>query len=230
MKKDTIRLSAVAVVFLLVYHLLAFLIPFEKTDVFWFSYAFTLVAFAVTFAAFYKAFCKKEGTKSKFYGFPIARIGAIYFIYQMVLGIVFMALAGIALWWIPVLLYVVALAAAIVGLISADAVIEEIHTQDDKLKKDVSLMRALQSKVNQLVSQCEDFDTAKKVKAFADEIRYSDPVSNEEIREVEADLSAVVDELQKAVVDGDAVAIKQLCRKASAVLSERNRLCKLNKV
>ena len=42
-------------------------------------------------------------------------------------------------------------------------------------------------------------------------------------------LSVAVDELQSAIVDGDSNATKQLCRKASGVLAERNRLCKLNK-
>jgi hypothetical protein len=54
-------------------------------------------------------------------------------------------------------------------------------------------------------------------------------VSNEAIAEAEADLAAAVDELQKAYVDGDQDAVAQLCRKASALLAERNRLCKLNK-
>lgn len=47
--------------------------------------------------------------------------------------------------------------------------------------------------------------------------------------EIERELSAAVDELQSAIVDGDAENIPALARKASASLAERNRLCKLNK-
>ena len=68
-----------------------------------------------------------------------------------------------------------------------------------------------------------------EIKALADEFRYSDPVSNDAIADAEADLSALVDELQIAVVDGDNGAVDKLCRKASAQLAERNRLCKLSK-
>lgn len=68
-----------------------------------------------------------------------------------------------------------------------------------------------------------------EIKALAEEFRYSDPVSNNAVAEAEADLAAVVDELQAAYVDGDNDAMAQLCRKASALLAERNRLCKLNK-
>ena len=48
-------------------------------------------------------------------------------------------------------------------------------------------------------------------------------------RTILTDLTAAVDELQAAVVDGDNAAAKQLCVKVEAALAERNRLCKLNK-
>jgi len=225
MKKDMIRGGIILAVLLIVYHLIAFLIPFAKTAVFWLSYVFTLIAFAVAVGAIYIAFAKRPDAKSKFYGFPIAKIGVIYWLAQVVLGILFMALGLWAPWWLAVILYAATFGAAVIGLVSADAVVEEIHMQDEKLQKNVSVMRSLQSKVNQMAAQTGNAE----IKALAEEFRYSDPVSNDAIAEAEADLSASVDELQAAIVDGDNAVTLQLCRKVSALLSERNRLCKLNK-
>ena len=87
------------------------------------------------------------------------------------------------------------------------------------------MMRTLQSKISQIASQTDD--TA--IKTLAEEFRYSDPVSNDAIADAEADLAAAVDQLQAAFVDGDNEAMAQLCCKATALLAERNRLCKLNK-
>jgi hypothetical protein len=86
-------------------------------------------------------------------------------------------------------------------------------------------MRSLQSKVIQLATQ----SGSPALQALADEFRYSDPVSSPAIADAEADLTAAVDDLQAAFVDGDQDSLEQLCRKASAILAERNRLCKLNK-
>ena len=86
-------------------------------------------------------------------------------------------------------------------------------------------MRSLQSKISQIAAQSED----AAIKALAEEFRYSDPVSSDAIADAETDLAAAVDELQTAYVDGDSEAVAKLCRKASALLAERNRLCKLNK-
>lgn len=229
MKKDTIRGVIGIAVLLVLYILVAFLIPFVHTAAFWVSFVFTLLAFTVVTAALYIAFGKNPDAKSKFYGFPIARIGVIYGAAQLVLSLLFMALS---LWvpvWVVVLVCAVVLGAAVIGLISADTVVEEIHAQDGKLKKNISLMRNLQSKLNQMASQCDNTDAAAAVKRFAEELRYSDPVSSDALADAEADLVAAVDDLQAAVVDGDSKAVKQLCGRASNLLAERNRLCKLNK-
>ena len=225
MKKDITRGIIGLGVLLVLYILVAFLIPFVHTATFWVSFVFTLIAFAVVAASMYIAFVKNPDAKSRFYGFPIAKIGAIYGLVQLIAGFIFMTLSPWAPVWAAVLVYAIALGAVVIGLISAEAVVSEIHAQDNKLKKDVSLMRSLQSKVNQIAAQSENAD----VKALADEFRYSDPVSNDAIADAEADLAAAVDELQSAYVDGDSEAVAKLCRRASALLAERNRLCKLNK-
>ena len=225
MKKDTIRAIIVAVIMLAVYNLIAFMIPFAHTAAFWISHGFTLAAFAVVCASIYIAFIKNPDAKSRFYGFPIARIGVLYGGAQLIVSLIVMALAQWTPWWIPTLVYAIGLGATIIGLISAEAVVEEIQTQDVKLKDNTVMMRALQSKVSQIASQTDNAG----IKALAEEFRYSDPVSNDAIADAEADLAAAVDQLQAAFVDGDNEAMAQLCRKATALLAERNRICKLNK-
>lgn len=225
MKKDIVRSTICLGVLLVLYILLAFLIPFAKTAVFWISFVFTLVAFAVTGWSLYTAFLKKPDATSRFYGFPIARIGVIYGGGQLAASLLLMSLGKWMPAWLAVLVYAAMLGAAVIGLVSADAVVETIHTQDRKLKEDVAFMRSLQSKANQMAAQC----SLPEVQQFCENVRYSDPVSSEALAEIERDLSAAVDDLQSAVVDGDTEVIAQLARKADGLLSERNRLCKLNK-
>lgn len=225
MKKNFTRSAICLGVLLLLYILLAFLIPFPKTAVFWLSFGFTLVAFAVNGWALYTAFLKNPGATSRFYGFPIARIGVIYGGGQLVCGLVFMALGKWIPTWLAVLVYAAMLGAAAIGLMGAETVVDTIHGQDQTLKQDVRFMRELQSKVIQMASQC----SLPEVKQFCENIRYSDPVSSEALAEIDLDLSAAVDNLQSAIVDGDNIAIRQLSHKADNILSERNRLCKLNK-
>ena len=225
MKKDTLRAAVIAITVLIGYNFAVFMIPCWKGATFWISWGFTLLAFVIAGIAIYISMIKKPDAKSRFYGFPIAKIGFIYLVAQVAFGGICMALGHMIPWWLATVVDAIGLALTVIGLISAEAVVSEILVQDEKLKKNVTLMRTLQSKVNQMVSQSED----PAIKALAEEFRYSDPVSGNALAEIERDLCAAVDELQAAVVDGDSEAVSKLCRKASAVLSERNRLCKLNK-
>lgn len=225
MKKGTLRGITALGILLVLYHLAVFLIPFAKTAVFWLSYGFTLTAFAVGAGAVLMAFGRKADAKSRFYGFPVARVGIVYAAVQLIAGLVFMGIGKWVFWWIPALVYAMALGAALLGLIATEATLEEIQTQDAKLKKDVTAMRALQSKVCRLAGDCE----VPALKKLAEELRYADPVSSHATEAAEADLADLVSQLELAAVQGGRDGVEALCRKATAALSERNRLCKLNK-
>ena len=198
MKKDTKQAIVIGVVLLIAYNLAAFMIPCLKTPVFWISWGFTLLSFAVAGYAVYTSLIQKTDVKSRFYGFPIARIGVIYLIAQVVIGGVFMSFGDVISWWLPVVLFAAGFAVAVIGLVSADAVVDQIQEMDEKLKRDVSVMRSLQSKVGAMSASCEG-EAAAAVQALAEELRYSDPVSSETIAEADAELSAAIDAVQAAI-------------------------------
>lgn len=229
MKKSNIRFGIVIAILLIIYNLLVFIIPFAQNGVFWLSYGFTLDAFVVASVACVIAFRSGKGITSKFYGFPVAKVGIIYLAIQIVLCFAFMALSQHVPIWLGVLIYAIALGAAVVGLVVTDTVRDHIQDQDVKLSNSVSTIRSVQSKVHQMMMLCDDPKTTAAVKKFAEELRYSDPVSAPALAEAEADLSAAIDNLQQAIADGDNTAILALCKQGQLLLAERNRLCKLNK-
>lgn len=229
MKKDTLRLLIVSVAALIAYNFAVFMIPCYKTATFWISWGFSLLSFAVAAYAIYAGLIRKPDAKSRFYGFPIARIGVIYLVAQVAVGGVFMAIGHIVPWWLATVACTIGLAFTLIGVLAAEAVVDQIQYQDNKIKQSVSVMRGLQSKVGTLASRCEDAAAAEAVRNFAEELRYSDPVSADSLADAEAELSVAVDALQAAVVEGASDQILLACRQASAMLAERNRLCKLNK-
>ena len=226
--KNRVRSWIVLAVIFIVETVIAFALPFSHTGVFWISYLFSVVAIAVQVYVLQVAFYKEKTVKSKFYGFPVANVGVIYMLVQLVAGFVFMALAMTVPMWVPVVLYTILLGAAAIGFISADAMRDEVERQDVQLKKDVSAMRTLQSKINGIVGICNS-DIRPDVEELADALRYSDPVSNAALTEIETELDAYINELQEAIVDNDNTSVRALCKKIGMVLVERNRLCKLNK-
>ena len=65
--------------------------------------------------------------------------------------------------------------------------------------------------------------------ALAEALRFSDPVSSAATADIEENLTGLLEELGSAVLDKDYASVKTLCAKASTLLADRNRMCKLNK-
>lgn len=229
MKKNTIRWWVVLAVILVVFTVLAFALPFPKTAVFAVSYLFGLAAIAAQIYVIRTAFYQGEGIRSKFYGFPIARVGGLYLAAQLILSLVSMALALLVPLWLPLVLSVVLAGAAVVGFIGTDVMRDEVVRQDKKQEKDVSRMRAFQAQGKAILSINALPEQTASLEHLAEALRYSDPVSSEALTEIEENLAEVLTALQKAVAGRNADEIAAHCQQAETILTERNQLCKLHK-
>lgn len=229
MNKNAIRWWVVLGVVLVVYNVLAFALPFPKTAVFAVSYLFTMIAILAQIYVIRTAFYRGEGVKSKFYGFPIAKLGVIYLAVQLIAGLVFMALGLIVPVWLPLALYVVLLGIAAAGFVAADAARDEVVQQEVKLEKDVSRMREFQAKGRALVALNQVPEAARPLEKLAENLRFSDPVSSEALTEIEDQLAECLAQLQEAVSAQKTEQILSVCQEAEHILAERNQLCKLSK-
>ncbi|MCM1326486.1 MAG: hypothetical protein NC094_04750 [Bacteroidales bacterium] len=227
-RKTKMRVNLVLGIALAVFGVLMFTLPFIRNSIFWVSLLFGAISIGMQFYVQSKAF---EGNQavSKFYGFPIARIGLIYMAVQLVLSLLMSALGRWVPIWVVIVIYVMAIAIAAIGLIAADTMREEVEKLDQKLSDNASFMRNLRSKVGMILSQCEMEDVRNEMKSFAENLRFSDPISSEAITGIEQELFSCVDDLQKSIIDNDAKTALSLCHKADAILAERNQQCKLNK-
>ena len=228
-KKSIIRGGLLAGVLIIVYNILAFVIPFAHTGTFWLSYVFTWIAFIVGFGSVAYSFSNGADAKNWFYGFPVAKAGVVYLIVQLIIGFVGMALAKWMITWIWLVISVIPLVVAIFWIVSADTTRDEIKRMDEKLAVDVKKMRALQSKSASLSSLCDNKEITTQLNALAEKFKFSDPVSSESTEKLELDLEQLLFEIEKAIVDNSLEDISALCKKATITLNERNRICKLNK-
>lgn len=228
LSKNAKRSIAFLLITIAIYNLIAFLVPFNKTVVFWIAYCFGFFAILIQVYVMSVAFKAGSTIKSKFYGYPIARIGIIYAVIQLVLSFISMALGKYIPVWVVAIIFPVLLGLAALGFIATDATRDEIVRQDKKIVEDVRFMRNLQSKMNIVASKCNNPNTKKAVFELAEEFKYSDPVSKPALDEIERDLYNSVLELERAVIDDDPSVIA-MCSTTKDILIERNRLCKLNK-
>lgn len=229
MEKNEVRGYIVDAIVFAVFTIVAFAVPFERNAIFWTAYVFGVIAIAFQIYVFKISFQRGSDVKSKFYGFPIARVGVMYLGIQLALSLIEMCVAKFIPSWVAVVIDIFPIALAAIGCIAADAMRDEIVRQDVQIKKSVDNMRALQSMTASLVGMAQDANLRSTLQDLADEFKYSDPVTSEQTKEKETELKFLVNEIQRAIVDGDLQAASGFCARAKAGLVERNRLCAMSK-
>ena len=224
-KNEQRRYITLAVIFI-VFSVIAFAAPFNKNGVFWLSYLFGVIAILFQIYVFKIAFSDGADIKSKFYGFPIARVGVIYLIVQLVLSLIQMAASGYLKTWMAAIINIIPVALAVIGTIAADVMREEVKEQEVIVKRNTGNMRELQALSASLPALTNDPDLKKKLDQLAEEFRYSDPVTNDGSSILEDKLFRQLDEMKELLNGNDIHNAGLLCSELLSTLNERNMICK----
>lgn len=229
MNKNEMKWYIADAIVFIVFSVIAFVTPFEKNGVFIIGYLFGVIAITTQIYFLKISFTQGVAVKSKLYGFPIGKLGVIYLVLQMGISVVEFVIAKFLPIWVAVIVNVLLLAFAVIGSIAADVMSNEIVRQDVQIKTDIKNIRSLQSQTASFVGMCKDADIKQQLQDLADDFKYCDPVSSEDTQEMEAELKCLVNEIQRALVDGDMKSVESFCVHAKASLADRNRVCKLEK-
>jgi len=122
---------AAALIAAVVYTVIVFVTPFEKTGALWTAYGFTMLAIFLALGVGLSAL-GKEGMKSKFYGFPVFYVAWIYAGVQFFAGILEILIKQIGVRY-SIVINVVLLGLCLVGLIGASIGKEEIERVDQAI-------------------------------------------------------------------------------------------------
>lgn len=218
---------------LLVVYIIAFLIiPFNKITASWISFAFTIIAIASSLFVFNFAFNSKETLVSKIYGYPIFRVGAVYALAQLAVGIVICVIASFVAvpYWVALLLSIILLGAAAIGVIITDNTRDLVEHVDESTKVDTEVVTTFQISIAGIVDSCENDVVKAELTKLDEAFRFSDPVSNERTKESEDKIEALLAELKTIVEDNNFEVATACIKKVSNALAERNRICKATKV
>lgn len=228
MTKNAARGTIVLIIILALFSVIAFAAPFARTAVFYLGYGFGVFAILVQFYFFSSSFSGSDA-RSRFYGFPIARVGVIYLAVQLAVSLVEFAAAKVLPMWVALIVNAILAALALIGCIAVETARDEVVRQDVQVRKDVTAMRDLQSLAGTLTAQCGDEELKPMLKELAEALRYSDPVSSEATKEIEGAMKVRMESLRLALNEGNAEEAKKLCERVKKDLAERNRICSMSK-
>lgn len=222
MKKNKGIAYAVLAIAFVLFNVIAFAIPTTKTATFWIAYVFTAVAFALQIAIWKFAFKGTDTLKSKFLGISLISVGITYLMVQIIAFAIFMAFP-ITPTWIAIVVCALILGISAICLIGTETGREEINRVEEKVEKKVFYIKSLQVDVEMLASAEQDADTKMALTKLAEKIRFSDPMSNDVLADLEAEITAKVKELKTAENKAEIITV------LDSLITERNKKAKLLK-
>ena len=222
MKKNSTKGYVILGVLFVLVSIIAFAVPTSKTTTFWIAYVFTAAAFAAQIGIWKTALGKEETLKSKFLGFPIVHIGIVYAVIQVIAFAVFMFVPTLPAWSAIVVCSIIAGVSA-VCMISADAGRNEIERVEAKVQKKVFYIRELQADIELLADNETNADVKTALTQLAEKIRFSDPMSSEQLVDLENKISIKAAELKTASSK------LEIITELNSLLDERNKKCKILK-
>lgn len=229
MKKQEYKGYVILGILFIVFSVISFAIPFGKTPVFILAYIFGVVSIGFQIYVFKIAFTSGGNAKSKYYGFPIVKVGVMYLMIQLLISFIEMATSSVMPIWIVVVINILLLSAALIGCIAADVVRTEIEHQDVQIKKDTTNIINLRNISENLVALCNDEECKIRLKKLSEEFKYSDPVSSDNTFLLEEKLENQLINLKGMLQKEEYISSKTLCDEIMVNLKERNRICKMTK-
>ena len=222
MKKNSSKGYFILGILFILVSIIAFAVPAAKTAAFWISYAFTVIAFAAQIIIWKAALGRSESLKSKFLGLPVLHIGIVYLVVQIIALIVFLFIPTLPI-WSAVVACAVVVGVSAVCMIASDVGRDEIERVSAKVREKAFYIKQLQADVELLAGAETDTTTKSALMQLAEKIRYSDPMSDEQLADIENRITEKIAEL-KASTD-KAKNINEL----NSLLDERNRKIKIMK-
>ncbi len=219
---------AVYAILLLVFNFLFFLIPFAKNGAVWVMYPFTLVSLFLGCGITCYAFKSGASLRSKVYGYPVFRIGYVYTLAQLICCVIICAInayKAVPL-WLSAVICILILAAALIGVILTDNTRDTIEKIDKETAVKTRQMTYFKLDIASLADVCTDSEVKKRLSVLAEKLKYSDPVSCDELTEIEGEISNGVDELTQMINADSSDKVIDKINVLINMLADRNRRCK----
>lgn len=233
MKLNKRQISGIAVlgIIAVVFILITLVVPFDKPAASWTMFAFSLVS--IVFGGFMclLAFKNTEKLMSKFYGFPVFRIGILYIGIQLVLTIIIYIIgANVDVpFWVGFLISILLLGAAAIGCITTDNARDIVEEIDQKEYVSTRQVTYFQVDISEIVEMCKDDEVKQPLKKLAEKFKYSDPVSSPATAEKEKEITTELEKLKELVRTGSKSDSIAEIEKITILLSTRSKLCEVEK-
>ena len=217
------------VVLLGLFNALAFIIPawptLEKfTASFWIGWGVAIGAFCGQLICAWVAF-KEDSAKKTFYNISLFTVSYAGLITMFVVAMICIIATPLP-YWIAAIACTLVLVANIFAILKAKMAIDLVANVDAKVEKATAFIYEMREESESILAKAKTDDAKAVCKKVRDAFKYSDPMSNDALATIEAEIQNHFALLAKAISENNNDVITSESDELFALIAERNNKCK----
>ena len=215
------------------FNIICFVTPNEAAGLnkfggaFWVGYIFITAAFIGQLVCAYIAF-KAENLKKLFYNLPLITLSYTGLVLTLIFGGAAMAIPNLP-GWAGAVICLLILGFNAIAIIKAKAAAELVESVDKKISRQTGFIKNLTAEAESLVSHAKSDEVRAECKRVYEAARYSDPMSNIRLADIEEKITAEMQQLSEAVANDDSEITILITKELVAMIKDRNSKCKILK-
>lgn len=213
------------------FNAITFLIPnevfgvtrFDK-GVFWIAYALITLSFIAQLITAYK-FIKDDSNEKMFLNIPLLRTSYMAIVVSAIVGLVFMIFPVLPA-WIGAIVCLLIAGYFIIACVNASTVANVVAEIDEKIKTKTAFIRGAIVEAENIMARATTAEVKAETKKVYEALKYSDPMSNPALDDIEQEIDNGLKELKNAVTSNDSVTVIKVTVELLLLIKERNSKCK----
>jgi hypothetical protein len=220
-------------ILVIVFNLVVFVTPSEIAGyskfrgAFWAGYLFVMVGMLLQFVCTWKSL-EVNSSEKMFYKLPMLKLGYSTMIAMFVFGVAAMVIPNVP-YWLGYIACLIILVFQIMAILKASAASSLIQNTEAKVKNNTSAWSMLIINAQGILDRAKSEEIKSQVKKVYEKLRFSDPVSNDDLYSIEEQIGVLLDKLNDAVVADDIEKSKGISTELIQRIQERNNKCMLYK-
>lgn len=220
-------------ILLALFNIICFVTPNEAAvlnkfgGAFWVGYIFITAAFIGQLVCAYIAF-KAENLKKLFYNLPLITLSYTGLVLTLIFGGTAMTIPNLPV-WVGAVTCLLILGLNAIAIIKAKAAAELVESVDKKISRQTGFIKNLTAEAESLISHAKSDEVRAECKRVYEAARYSDPMNNIRLADIEEKISAEMQQLSETVANDDSEIAAAVAGELIALIEDRNKKCRLLK-
>ena len=220
-------------ILLALFNVICFVTPSEAADMtkfggaFWMGYIFITLAFIGQLICVFYAL-KPDNLQKLFYNIPLITISYTGLIIMLVVGALAMAIPDLPN-WIGIIVCLIVLAFTAIAVISAKVAGTVVSNIDEKVKTNTVFIKEMTAEAQNLTNRANALKLKEYCKKVYEALRYSDPMSNGQLMDIENRIKEEFATFTDAVISDDLDLTESSAKELINSIDERNLKCKVIK-